>query len=127
MPSDVALTTPAADTWRKVRRLMPPCRKCLFMDSPLVGVWSCCLRPFPPGRRRTSGLPTRPLLPDEEKEHVDQDAEDGEDQDDREELRHLDHRGIGGQPVAETEAAANHLGADRGEQPEDRADHQADE
>src|SRR5262245_28710882 len=100
---------------------MPPCRKSLFMVSALVGVWVCCHRPFPPGRWRSTGLPTRPLLPDEEKEHVDQDAEDGEDQDDREELRHLDHRGIGGQPVAEAKAAADHFGADGGEQPEYRA------
>src|SRR5438105_3589697 len=84
-----SLTTPVADTWRKVRRLMPPCKRSLFMDSPLVGVCSCCHRPFPPGRWRSSGFPTRPLLADEEEENVDQDAQDREDQDDREELRHL--------------------------------------
>src|ERR1700694_4861722 len=74
-----------------------------------------------------SCFPAGPFLPEPEEEDVDRYADDREDQNDREELRHADQRRIIGETVAEALGAAEHLGADGGEQAEDRPDHQPDD
>src|SRR5271167_1395889 len=76
---------------------------------------------------RALGLPAGPFLPQPEEEDINRNAYDRENEDDREKLRHSDQRGIVGQAIAETLGAANHLGADRRQESEDRADHQPDD
>jgi hypothetical protein len=95
-------------------------------NSPVV-VPSHVPRIVPPRGAGRQASQLAHFFPSQEEEDVDENAEDREDQHHREELRHLDHGGIGGEAVAQAEAAADHLGADRRQQAEDRAHHQADE
>src|ERR1700733_12977058 len=97
----LAVTTPLAETCRNLRRLIFGVRRCLSA-LPISSLF-IFMPPLPELRIGASScLPAGEALRQKKEEHIDEDAEGREDQDYREELRHLDHRRIGRQAIAET-------------------------